>query len=210
MDDDGQEVSPRALRLKEELLGDFSLRVDDVAAVLEVDRSTVNRYIQDGALVALKIGREYRLSEPDVRDFLQALVARERQRVGGLRMRALTVDGARIGSAAPASGAHFSERFGERAQRALAQAQAEARARAAREVAPEHLLLALLSEGEAPGDPGPVLHALGVDLAALRHSVEAALPAGEPGEVPGTLDFSPACRARPSQRAPRGPAACGP
>lgn len=194
MDDDGQEVSPRALRLKEELLGDFSLRVDDVAAVLEVDRSTVNRYIQDGALVALKIGREYRLSEPDVRDFLQALVARERQRVGGLRMRALTGDGARTGVVAPASGTHFTERFGERAQRALAQAQAQARARAAREVAPEHLLLALLAEDEAPGDPGPVLQALGVDLAALRHSVEAALPEGDPAAVPDVLDFSAACR----------------
>ena len=78
-------LSPRAQKLKDDLLGEFSLTVDDVAGVLEVDRSTIYRYIQDGSLAALKLGREYRLSERDVRAFLEGLVARERQRVADLR-----------------------------------------------------------------------------------------------------------------------------
>ncbi len=93
-------LSPRARQLKERLLGEFSLSVDDVAGILEVDRSTVYRYIQDGALAALKIGREYRLSDADVEGFLQALVARERQRVAELRVRALTGAGGPSGPAA--------------------------------------------------------------------------------------------------------------
>ncbi len=78
-------LSARAQKLKDELLGEFSLTVDDVAGVLEVDRSTIYRYIQDGSLVALKLGREYRLSERDVRAFLEGLIVRERERVAGLR-----------------------------------------------------------------------------------------------------------------------------
>lgn len=95
MDEDGKGpvLSPRAQQLKEEILGEFSLTVDDVAGILEVDRSTVYRYIQDGALAALKIGREYRLSDADVEGFLQALITRERQRVAELRVKALTTGG---------------------------------------------------------------------------------------------------------------------
>ncbi len=95
-------LSPRARQLKDRLLGEFSLSVDDVAGVLEVDRSTVYRYIQDGALAALKIGREYRLSEVDVEGFLQALIERERQRVAELRLKALTAGGAAGLAALPA------------------------------------------------------------------------------------------------------------
>ena len=82
---DPARLSPRAQKLKDDLLGEFSLTVDDVAGVLEVDRSTIYRYIQDGSLVALKLGREYRLSERDVRAFLEGLISRERERVAGLR-----------------------------------------------------------------------------------------------------------------------------
>jgi excisionase family DNA binding protein len=99
----GSGLSPRARQLKERLLGEFSLSVDDVAGILEVDRSTVYRYIQDGALAALKLGREYRLSEADVESFLEALVARERQRVAELRVRALTQGGPSGRAALPAA-----------------------------------------------------------------------------------------------------------
>jgi|GEM_PF-2917175 len=203
MDEESQEASPRALRLKEELLGDFSLRVDDVAVILEVDRSTVNRYIQDGGLVALKIGREYRLSEADVRDFVQELVARERRRVGGLRMRALSGDGEGRG----ATGTHFAARFSEEAQKALASAQGAARARQAEEVLPEHLLLGLLAAQDPAGGATAVLRAVVADVDALRGRVEGLLPpaaaeGGGDGQDLGQIGFGTACRDLVLERAP--------
>lgn len=66
-------LSEEGQRIRDELLGQFRLSVDDLAGILNVDRSTIYRYVQDGRLVALKIGREYRFTEPDVRAFIQSL-----------------------------------------------------------------------------------------------------------------------------------------
>lgn len=170
------DLSPRARQLKERLLGEFSLSVDDVAGILEVDRSTVYRYIQDGALAALKIGREYRLSDADVESFLQALIARERQRVAELRVRALMGAGGPSGPAAvpaavppvhaaiPATQTAASEpaavvepapaepteggdaRMGPMAVGLQDCAARQARRTGHREVRPAHVLLALISD----------------------------------------------------------------
>ncbi len=228
-------MSERAARLKAELLGEFSLTADDMAAVLEVDRSTVYRYIQDGALAALKIGREYRLSEADVRAFLQALVAQERQRVSDLRLRALAgTEGEggppprgprreqggggsrgpkehkerkehrdhRGGKPGRAHGAPQGRReqpgfgrYSERAQRVVIVAQAAAREAGSGSVAPQHLLLALLSD-EVGGGGREVLADLGVDVAGLRQAAAASLPAPAPDPAPaGGMIFTPAAKA---------------
>jgi|GEM_PF-970088 len=168
MDEDGRSsvMSPRAQKLKEELLGEFSLTVDDVAGILEVDRSTVYRYIQDGALAALKIGREYRLSDVDVRGFLEALIARERQRVSELRLKALSLTPAppAVPAAAPREtasapppapvaepgpdegGEPGDSDWGEVVVAAWSQAVEEARARGQEQTHPAHVLLALASD----------------------------------------------------------------
>ena len=199
----GPNLSPRAQQLKDRLLGEFSLSVDDVAGILEVDRSTVYRYIQDGALAALKIGREYRLSEVDVEGFLQVLIARERQRVSELRTTALAAAPQR--AAAPEA-VTVSEPGPEAADRKEGPLLAglhglaldEARRTGHRAVQPGHLLLALLSAGDCwtwdrafpervpmrTGMARVALERLGADLPALRAAVEAGLPPpdGTPGE----------------------------
>ncbi len=191
-------LSPAARQLKERLLGEFSLSVDDVAGILEVDRSTVYRYIQDGALAALKIGREYRLSEADVEGFLQALIAGERERVAGLRLRALTAGG-RSDAPEPVQvtepGPSGQREFGPMALGAQTVAAGEARRTGHGVVHAAHLLLALLSDGDCVlwDRPFPeevpmrramarqALARVGADLAALRRRGEDALPPPAPG-----------------------------
>ena len=186
-------LSPRAQKLKDELLGEFSLTVDDVAGILEVDRSTVYRYIQEGALAGLKIGREYRLSEGDVKGFLQALVARERQRVDALRLKALSEppETERRHVAAGRNMGQYSQRSAETIQRA----QRDATQRGQQLVLPGHLLLALLSGG---GIAQKALEGVGVDMAALGRTVADHLPAAaaaHPGDTAGEMGFAPAAAA---------------
>lgn len=84
---DEQNLSEAARQIKADLLGQFQLSVDDVAGILEVDRSTVYRYVQDGRLVALKLGREYRFTEADVREFIQGLLTQMREAARSPSMR---------------------------------------------------------------------------------------------------------------------------
>lgn len=194
-------LSPRAQQLKDELLGEFSLTVDDVAGILEVDRTTIYRYIQDGALAGLKIGREYRLSEADVKGFLASLIERERRRVAELRLRGGahaqdTSEPRPLPVREPAS-----TRPGEAGAllRHIVQAQAkrEARDSGHQTVHPAHLLLALLADAtylvdspfpvRAPLGEGlgrQVLERLGADIPRLRAASRALLP--PPDTAPGS------------------------
>lgn len=207
------DISPRARQLKAELLGEFSLTVDDVAGILEVDRSTIYRYIQDGALAALKLGREYRLSEVDVKGFLQALIEQERQRVAALRLRALGAEPPATAHAAaqqairrptPGGAPHPGEsrtlfgRYSQRSQKVITTAQEGAARRGASSVSTTDLLLALLAD--TPTGRGGIarraLEGLGVDVAALRQRVEANLPPPSHAPAPpqGAIAFSPAAK----------------
>ena len=47
------------------------LTVKEVAALLKTSRVQVRRMIQNGALAAVKVGREYRIPLVSVREFLQ-------------------------------------------------------------------------------------------------------------------------------------------
>jgi excisionase family DNA binding protein len=202
------DISPRARQLKAELLGEFSLTVDDVAGILEVDRSTIYRYIQDGALAALKLGREYRLSEVDVKGFLQALIEQERQRVAALRLRALGAEPPAaaqqaIRRPAPGGAPHPGERhtlfgrYSERSQKVITAAQAGAARRGASSVSTTDLLLALLADTPTGvGVARRALDELGVDVVALRRRVEANLPPPSRAPAPpqGAIAFSPAAK----------------
>ena len=49
---------------------DDMLTVEDVAKELRVDQKTVRRWIQRGELVAIDIGREYRIRRTALDDFI--------------------------------------------------------------------------------------------------------------------------------------------
>lgn len=51
--------------------------LEEVASILRVHRNTVTKYIDSGMLVASKIGKEYRISETSLRDFLKRTQKRE-------------------------------------------------------------------------------------------------------------------------------------
>lgn len=42
----------------------------EVAEILQVGRRAVYSYIKDGKLKAVKIGKEWRINEPDLKEFL--------------------------------------------------------------------------------------------------------------------------------------------
>jgi excisionase family DNA binding protein len=45
--------------------------VDEVASRLRVDVKTVRKWIRSGELVAMDIGREYRIRESNLQDFIR-------------------------------------------------------------------------------------------------------------------------------------------
>jgi len=48
------------------------LTVDQAAGYLQIHRATVYKYIREGLLPAVRLGKVYRLLRPDVEAFLQA------------------------------------------------------------------------------------------------------------------------------------------
>ncbi len=59
---------------------DDMLTVDDVAKELRVDQKTVRRWIQRGELVAIDIGREYRIRRSALNDFISRRETDKRDR----------------------------------------------------------------------------------------------------------------------------------
>jgi excisionase family DNA binding protein len=47
------------------------LTVQEVADVLKVTRKTVYRWIEAGELPVIQVGREYRITETDLREFVE-------------------------------------------------------------------------------------------------------------------------------------------
>ena len=45
--------------------------IQDVATILQVNRKTVRKLIDTGKLVAFRVGREYRITDRDLRDYIR-------------------------------------------------------------------------------------------------------------------------------------------
>jgi excisionase family DNA binding protein len=75
-----QEASEnRIARLRRELI-EPDLTVDEVAAILSLERSTVLRYLRDHVIVGYQNGRTYLVPEEELRAYKQRLIDRERDR----------------------------------------------------------------------------------------------------------------------------------
>jgi len=55
------------------------LTAQEVAALLRVDEATVRRWLRDGELFGLKMGRAWRVSESELQAFLQGRSREEKQ-----------------------------------------------------------------------------------------------------------------------------------
>ncbi|GAC1427966.1 MAG: hypothetical protein NVSMB54_18100 [Ktedonobacteraceae bacterium] len=141
------------------------LTTEDVANFLRVDVVTVRRLVLKGELPAYRIGGEYRFMRNEIEDYVK------RQRVAGEEV--IFKD-------------KF-DRFTERARKVLALSSEEARRMRHNFVGTEHLLLAVVREGE--GVAAKVLQNVGVvDLAQVRGLVETFVKPGPGGQdVDGEL-----------------------
>lgn len=54
-----------------EINGTKAYSTVDVAAILEVQTQTVRKHIERGKLKAIKVGKEYLILEPDLKEYLQ-------------------------------------------------------------------------------------------------------------------------------------------
>ena len=85
-DDDSRQLSveekptERAEALKAELFGS-DLTVAEVAHILDVDRTTVLRYLRDNVIFGYQLGREWRIPEGELRDYRRNLMEQRRKEV---------------------------------------------------------------------------------------------------------------------------------
>ncbi len=142
------------------------LTTEDVANFLRVDVVTVRRLVVKGELPAYRVGGEYRFIGNEIENYVK------RQRVYGEDV--IFKDKL--------------DRFTERARKVLSFAQEEAQRLQHNFVGTEHLLLALVREGE--GVAAKSLENLGVvDLVQIRNLVETFVKPGEKG-VDGEIDMT--------------------
>lgn len=146
------------------------LTTEDVAEYLRVDVVTVRRLTARGELTAYRIGGEFRFTRADIEDFVK------QQRI------AATEDG-------PGSSkfGRF-DRFTERARKVLTLAQEEARQLQHNYVGTEHLLLALLEEGQ--GVAAKALHEMGVEATHIRKAIDFIIGRGAE-TVTGAIGLTP-------------------
>ena len=125
-----------------------------VAEKLDLDKNAVYRYLNEGTLPGLQLGRKWLISESTVVQFLKEEEARqtaERRRLqGGKR-----------------------DKFSDESHRVFALAESAARERNHNWVGTEHLLLALVDQ--ATPTVIAMLEASGTNATAVRESVEAAI-----------------------------------
>jgi excisionase family DNA binding protein len=132
------------------------LTTEEVADLLRIDPVTVRRLVTRGELVAYRIAGEYRFTETGVENFVES------QRV--------------VVNTAPGPN-HPMAKFTERARKVLVLANEEAYRYHHEGVGPEHVLLAIMSEGEGVG--AKVLSKLQVQPGEVREEIEALHPEGE-------------------------------
>jgi excisionase family DNA binding protein len=131
------------------------MTTEEVAELLRIDAVTVRRLIMRGELIAYRIAGEYRFTPTDLEKFFES------QRV---------VVNAR-------SKNQFGDKFTDQARSVLSLASEEARRYNHNGVGTEHLLLAIMSEGE--GIAVKALAQLQVQPGEVRAQIETLHPAGE-------------------------------
>jgi excisionase family DNA binding protein len=132
------------------------LTTEEVAELLRIDPVTVRRLVTRGELIGYRIAGEYRFTLAGVESFVES------QRV------VVTME--------PGPN-HPSAKFTERARKVLSLANEEAYQYHHNEVGTEHMLLAIMSEGEGVG--ARVLDRLQVRPSEVRTQIETLHPAGE-------------------------------
>jgi len=131
------------------------MTTEEVAELLRIDAVTVRRLIMRGELTAYRIAGEYRFTPTDLEKFFES------QRVA--------VD--------IRSKNQFGDKFTDQARNVLSLASEEARRYNHSGVGTEHLLLAIMSEGE--GIAVKALAELQVQSGEVRAQIETLHPAGE-------------------------------
>ena len=142
------------------------ITTEEVAELLRIDPVTVRRLVTRGELMAYRIAGEYRFTAANVENFVES------QRV--------------VVNAAPKN--QF-DKFTERSRKVLTLASEEAQQYHHDGVGTEHLLLAIMSEGE--GVAAKVLQNFQVSLDEVRKQIEAQHPVGEQSASEGLIGMTP-------------------
>jgi excisionase family DNA binding protein len=146
-----------------------------VAEQLGIERNTVYKYLQEGTLPGLQIGRKWLVSERRLAEFLDATASRQteerKQRAAVWSKRLRNID-----------------KFTERARRSLEIAREQAVEMNHNYLGTEHILLGAAQEPE--GLAAIVLRNLGVSAGELRPAVESAIGRGE-HPVSGDFGMTP-------------------
>jgi excisionase family DNA binding protein len=141
-----------------------------VAEQLNIDKNAVYRYLNEGYLPGIQLGRKWLISESSLVEFLKAEQRRQTQE----RRAAVENQGFTLGT--------------ERMRRALNSARERARDRNHNYIGTEHLLWALATDGTCLA--AGVLDERGVDREALLAEIDRIVPAGtEP--VTGEIGLTP-------------------
>ncbi len=144
-----------------------------LADQLGVDKTTIYRYLQDGLLPGLQLGRKWLVSERQVIAFLEEETRRQtEQRRRAQQARSEPYD-----------------RFTERAKQMLTHSQEEAVALGHNYVGTEHMLLGLLRDEASLG--ARVLAGLGVAPEAVRERILQVVGRGHPGSLGGSIGLTP-------------------
>ena len=143
-----------------------------LAEQLGLDKSTIYRYLQEGALPGLQLGRKWLVSERQVVEFLD----QEARLQTAVRRRGRPVMDADHG------------KYSERARLALRLAQEEARQMNHNYVGTEHMLIGMVAVEECVA--AFALRNLGIDLDEARAAVLSMVGRGETA-VTGDLDLTP-------------------
>jgi len=197
--------SPRAKALREEMLGS-ALTLDEVAYILSLDRTTVAKYLRERTIVGFQIGREWRVTEEELRAYVRAQSAGRRYQLAVLEppiaetnsRRGVLADMLLHRSGRPktlqtpqAAMSEKFDRFTAHARRVLELAQDEAMRLNHNYIGTEHLLLGLIRETE--GVAAQVLSQLGVEIGRLRSGVEYLVGRGDPAGT-GETGLTPRAR----------------
>src|SRR5215203_4663841 len=132
---------------------------DWVAERLGLDKNTVYKFLHDGTIPAIQIGRKWLISEARLLQWLREETDRQ---TAGRREAANSAD---------RTVQKFDD-YTDSARRALRHAHTEARRYERGQIGQEHLLLGLLTEGQTAA--GRALQALGVEGGTVRRAIEAA------------------------------------
>ncbi len=142
------------------------MTTEEVAELLRIDVVTVRRLVARGELVAYRIAGEYRFTPSGVENFVES------QRVG----------------ASPGPKNQF-DKFTERSRQVLSLANEEARRYNHGGIGTEHLLLALMDEGE--GIAAKALTQLQVQQTEVREQIEALHPTEDGTQPAGMIGMTP-------------------